>query len=69
MCFSFYGGSRSPEGCGTEQSDNYKQCSCTLLAATEVSTSGFDHHGDNGAGSDRASGALKTDSPGNHYPV
>ncbi len=60
-----------PKGCGTEQSDNCKntQYSCALLAATEVSTSGFDHHGDGSAESDRASRAMETDSRGNHYPV
>ncbi len=63
--------SRFPQGYGTEQSDKCKntQYSCALFAATEVSTSGFDHHGDGGAESDRASRAMETDSQGNHYPV
>ncbi len=62
---------RFPKGGGTKQSDNCKntQYSCALLAATEVSTSGFDHHGDGGAESDRASRAMETHSQGNHYPV
>lgn len=62
---------RFPKGYGTEQSDNCKnnQYSCALLAAAEVSTSGFDHHGDGGAESDRASRAMETYSQGNHYPV
>lgn len=62
---------RFPSGYGTEQSDNCKntQYSCSLLAATEMSTSGFDHHGDGGAESYRASGVMETHSQGNHYPV
>lgn len=62
---------RFPEGYGTEQSDNCKNTwySCALLAATEVSTSGFDHHGDGGTESDGASRAIEADSQGNHYPV
>lgn len=43
--------------------------SCALSAATEVSTSGFDHQDDGGAESDRASRAMETDSQGDHYPV
>lgn len=43
--------------------------SCALLEATEVSTSGFDHHRDGGAESDGASRATEADSRGNHYPV
>lgn len=60
-----------PHGPSTEQSDNCKNTvySRALLAATEVSTSGFDHHGDGSAQSDRASGAIETASRGNHYPV
>ena len=76
VCFFFFlmllqYHSRFPKGCGTEQSDNCKNTrySCALLAGTEVSTSGFDHHGDGGAESDRASGAMETDSQGNHYRV
>lgn len=54
--------SRIPKGYGTEQSDNCKntEYSCALLAATAVCTSGFDHHGDGGAGSDRACRAMET---------
>lgn len=42
---------RFPKGYVTEQSDNCgnTQYSCALLATTNVSTSGFDHHGDGGA--------------------
>lgn len=49
--------SRFPEGFGAERGDKCKNTrySCALLAATEVSTSGFDHHGDGGTESDRAS--------------
>lgn len=63
--------SRFPKGCGTPQSDNCKntQYSCALLAETEARTSGFDHHVDGGAQSDRASRELKTASQGIHYPV
>lgn len=43
--------------------------SYALSAATEVSTSGFDHHYDGGAESDRASRVMETDSQGDHYPV
>lgn len=48
--------SRIPKGYGTEQSDNCKntEYSCALC------TSGFDHHGDGGAGSDRACRAMET---------
>lgn len=60
-----------PKGCGTATSDNCKnsECSCALLAATAVSTSGFDHHADGGAESDRANRAMETASQGNHYRV
>lgn len=62
---------RFPEGYGTVQSDNCKntQYSCALLAATELSTSGFDHHVDGDTKSDRASRAMETASRGIHYPV
>ena len=43
--------------------------SCALLLVTAVSTSGFDHPGVGGAGSDRACRAMETESQGNHYPV
>ena len=60
-----------PEGYRTEQSDNCKNTrySCALSAATEVSTSGFDHRDDGGAESDRPSRATETDSQGDHYTV
>lgn len=60
-----------PEGCGTATSDNCKnsECSCALLAAAAVSTSGFDHNADGGAESDRANRAMETASQGNHYRV
>lgn len=62
---------RFPKGCGTEQSDNCKntEYSCALLVARETSTSGFDHHGDGSAESDRASRAMDSYSQGNHYSV
>lgn len=34
-----------------------------------MSTSGFDHHADGGAESDRANRAMETASQGNHYRV
>lgn len=57
-----------PGGYGTEQSDNCKNTRA-LSALTGVSTSGFDHHGDGGAESDRPSRAMETTSQGNHYPL
>lgn len=57
-----------PTDLGAALSDNCEntQSSCALLAATEVSTAGFDHHVDRG---DRASRAAETHSQWIHYPV
>lgn len=71
FCLFLDPGAGFPQGCATATSDNCKnsECGCALLAATAVSTSGFDQHADGGARSDRANRAMETASQGNHYRV